>query len=81
MVFGDKTVVEVIIFDLEKNGLSVYVVSTLQEVHSFGGDEHAVAIDVLHGYEAAWESEHMMLSCSGSGPGLSCSKGQRPAEA
>lgn len=69
MVFGDKAVVEVIIFDLEENGLSVYVVSTLQEVHSFGGDEHAVAINVLHCYEAAWERELVMLSCSRSGPG------------
>lgn len=51
MVFGDKAVVEVIIFDLKENGLSVYVVPTLQEVHSFGGDEHAVAINVLHRYE------------------------------
>lgn len=51
MVFGDKTVVEVIIFDLEENGLSVYVVPALQKVHSFRGDEHAVAINVLHGYE------------------------------
>lgn len=58
MVFGDKAVIEVIIFDLEENGLSVYVVPTLQEVHSFGGDEHAVAINVLHCYEAAWERTH-----------------------
>lgn len=69
MVFGDKTVVEIIIFDLEENGLSVYVVPTLQEVHSFRGDEHAVAINVLHRYEAAWERELGMLSCSMSGPG------------
>lgn len=69
MVFGDKAVVEVIIFDLKENGLSVYVVPTLQEVHSFGGDEHAVAINVLHCYEAAWERELVMLSCSRSGPG------------
>lgn len=69
MVFGDKAVVEVIIFDLEENGLSVYVVPILQEVHSFGGDKHAVAINVLHGYEAAWEREIVMLSCSMAGPG------------
>lgn len=36
MVFGDKAVVEVVIFDLEENGLSVYVVPTLQEVHGLG---------------------------------------------
>lgn len=54
VVFGDKAVVEVIVFDLEENGLSVYVVPTLQEVHGFGGDEDTVAIDILHGYEAAW---------------------------
>lgn len=79
MVFGDKAVVEVIIFDLEENGLSVYVVPTLQEVHGFGGDEHTVAIDVLHGYEAArgerrtWDAE---LLHGGARPSLDARRGK-----
>ena len=45
--------VEVIVLDLEEDGLSVDVVSASQEVDGLGGDEHAVAVHVLHGYEAA----------------------------
>ena len=52
MVSGDETVVEVVVLDFQENGLPVYIVSTFQEVDSLGGDEHAVAIDVLHGDEA-----------------------------
>lgn len=53
VVFGDEAVVEIVIFDLQENGLSVDIVPASQEVDGFGGDEHAVAVDVLHGDEAA----------------------------
>lgn len=51
VVFGDEAVVEVVVLDFQEDGLSIHVVPAFQEVHGFGGDEHAVAVDVLHGYE------------------------------
>lgn len=53
VVFGDEAVVEIIIFDFQENGLSVDIVPASQEVDGLGGDEHAVAVDVLHCDEAA----------------------------
>lgn len=53
VVSGDEAVVEIVVLDFQENGLPVYIVPTLQEVHGLGGDEHTVAVDVLHGDEAA----------------------------
>lgn len=53
VVFGDEAVVEIVVLDFQENGLPVYVVPAFQEVDGLGGDEHAVAVDVLHGDEAA----------------------------
>lgn len=78
VVFGDKAVVKVIVLDLEENGLPVDVVPALQEVHGFGGDEHAVAVDVLHGYEAAWGERRMCdaeLLCFWTRPSLDAHRG------
>lgn len=52
MILRDQTVVKVIIFDLQEDGLPVHVVPRLQEVDHLGGDEDAVAVDGLHGDEA-----------------------------
>lgn len=57
MIFRDKTVVEVIIFDLQEDGLTIHIVPRLQEVDHFGGDEDAVAVDRLHSYEAGVGNE------------------------
>jgi hypothetical protein len=82
VIFGNEAVVEVIIFDLKENGLSVYIVPTLQEVHSFGGDEHTVALNVLHGYEAAQGERKMAVAVAESfsslaGPGYPSVLGQQ----
>lgn len=52
MIFGDQTVVEVVILDLQEDGLAVNVLPWLQEVDYFGGDKDAVAINGLHSDEA-----------------------------
>lgn len=56
VVLGDQAVVEVVVLDLQEDGLAVHVVPRLQEVDHFGGDEHAVAVDGLHGDEAGGET-------------------------
>lgn len=58
MILRDQAVVEVVILDLQEDGLAVNVVPRLQEVDHFGGDEHAVAIDGLHCDEAAGSETH-----------------------
>lgn len=60
VVLGHQAVVQVVILDLQEDGIPVHAVPTPQEIHGLGGDEHAVAADVLHGDEAATEGE--MLS-------------------
>lgn len=52
MIFGDQTVVEVVILDLKEDGLAVNTLPWLQEVDYFGGDKDAVAINGLHSDEA-----------------------------
>lgn len=52
MILRDQAVVEVVVLDLQEDGLTIYVVAGLQEVDHFGGDEDAVAVDGLHGNEA-----------------------------
>lgn len=53
VVLGHQAVVQVIIPDLQEDGIPVHAVPTPQEIHGLGGDEHAVAVDVLHGNETA----------------------------
>lgn len=48
MILRDQTVVEVIIFDLQEDCLSVHILSRFQEVYHFGGDEHAIGVNKLH---------------------------------
>lgn len=52
MILGDQAVVEVVVLDLQEDGLAVHIVPWLQEVDCFGGDEDAVAVNGLHGDEA-----------------------------
>ena len=52
MVLGDQTVVQVIVFDLQKDGFAVHIVPWLQEVDHFGGYEDTIAVDGLHSDEA-----------------------------
>lgn len=60
VVLGHQAVVQVIIPDLQEDGIPVHAVPTLEEIHSLGGDEHTVAVDVLHSNETA--TEEKMLS-------------------
>lgn len=55
VVLGDQAVVEVIVLDLQEDGVTVHVVPWLQEVDGHRGDEDAVAVDGLHGDEAGEE--------------------------
>lgn len=62
MVLGDQTVVEVVILDLQEDGLAVNVLPGLQEVDYFGGDEDAVAINGLHSDEAGQRKTQLPFS-------------------
>lgn len=53
VVLGHQAVVQVVIPDLQEYGIPVRAVPALQEIHGLGGDEHTVAVDVLHGDETA----------------------------
>lgn len=44
--------VEVIIFDLQEDGLAVHIVPWFQKVNHFGGDKDTVAVGGLHGNKA-----------------------------
>ena len=71
MILRDQAVVEVIILDLQEDGLPVDEVPGLQEVNHFGGDEHAVAVDWLHCNEA--EDRKQKTHCQSDGTsGLGC---------
>lgn len=61
VVLGHQAVVEVIVLDLQEDGLAVHEVPRLQEVDRHGGDEDAVGVDGLHGDEAG-EDKHSQLS-------------------
>lgn len=52
MILRYQTVVEVIVFDLQKDGLTIHEVTWLQEVDNFRGDEYAVRVDGLNSNEA-----------------------------
>lgn len=52
MILRDQTVVQVIVFDLQENGISIHIVAWFQEVDHFGGDEDTVGVDGLHSDEA-----------------------------
>lgn len=58
MILGDQAVVEVVVLDLQEDGLTVHVVPRLQEVDYFGGDEDAVAVNGLHSDEAGGGNTH-----------------------
>lgn len=60
MILRDQTVVEVVILDLQEDGLTVHIVPWPQEVDHFGGDEDAVAVDGLHSDEAGVETHSQM---------------------
>lgn len=57
MILRDQTVVEVVIFDLQEDGLTIHVVPWLQEIDHFGGDEDTVGVDGLHSNEAGEGNE------------------------
>lgn len=57
MILGDQAVVEIIIFDLQKNGFPIHIFPKLEEVHDFRGDEHTVGVYRLHGNEAKQTNE------------------------
>lgn len=48
VVPGDQAVVEVVVLDLQEDGVAVQVGAVLEEVDALGGDEDAVAVDQLH---------------------------------
>lgn len=60
MVLGHQAVVQVIIPDLQEYGIPVHAVPTLEEIHSLGGDEHTVPVDVLHGDETATKDKMLL---------------------
>lgn len=57
VVSGDQAVVEVVVLDLQEDGVAVQVRAVLEEVHTFRGDEDAVAVDQLHRDETG-EDKH-----------------------
>lgn len=61
VILRHQAVVEVVVLDFEEDGFTIHVVARLQEVHNFGGDEDAVAVDGLHSDEAGVETQRSQL--------------------
>lgn len=68
VVSGDQAVVEVVVLDLQEDGVAVQVRAVLEEVHTFRGDEDAVAVDQLHRDETG-EEKHTQETASYQLPG------------
>lgn len=62
VVLGHQAVVQVVIPDLQEDGIPVHAIPTLQEIHGLGGDEHTVAVDVLHSDETAAKEKASLAS-------------------
>lgn len=63
VVSGDQAVVEVVVLDLQEDGVAVQVRAVLEEVHTFRGDEDAVAVDQLHRDETGEEKHTHAGNC------------------
>lgn len=57
VILGDQAVVEVVVFDLQEDGLPVHIIPRLQEVDNLRGDEDAVAVYGLDSDEAGVRNE------------------------